>query len=80
MLISHKNLLQWTTGEMLEKQAKSKSNRISQRLETTKQEDVLDIVELVEPEVMAEKPVKEINNKKSILPTYNSWDDALEDW
>lgn len=64
----------------IEKQAKSKSNRISQRLETTKQEDVLDVVELVEPEVMAEKPVKEINNKKSILPTYNSWDEALEDW
>lgn len=64
----------------IEKQAKSKSNRISQRLDTTKQEDVLDVVELVEPEVMAEKPVKEINNKKSILPTYNSWDEALEDW
>ena len=64
----------------IEKQAKSKSNRISQRLETTKQEDVLDVVELVEPEVMAEKPVKEINNNKSILPTYNSWDEALEDW
>ena len=64
----------------IEKQAKSKSNRISQRLETTKQEDVLDVVELVEPEVMAKKPVKEINNKKSILPTYNSWDEALEDW
>ena len=64
----------------IEKQAKSKSNRISQRLETIKQEDVLDVVELVEPEVMAEKPVKEINNKKSILPTYNSWDEALEDW
>ena len=67
----------------IEKQAKSKSNKISKRLdapklETSKTEDVL-INEFIEenkpaiPEV-TKKP------KQKTLDTYSSWDEALEDW
>lgn len=67
----------------IEKQAKSKSNKISKRLEqpkleAPKTEDVLidEFIEENKPalqEVTSEKP-------KNTLDTYSSWDEALEDW
>lgn len=64
----------------LEKQTKSKSNRISQRLENKQNKMLEPVVEIVEPIEIVEETIKEENSKKSILPTYNSWDEALEDW
>jgi transposase InsO family protein len=67
----------------IEKQAKSKSNKISKRLdapklETPKTEDVL-IDEFIEENKPAIPEVTETTKKKT-LNTYSSWDEALEDW
>ena len=70
----------------IEKQAKSKSNKISNRLEgpkieAPKVEDIL-VDELLE-EIIKETPNKApTENKKDEkkLNTYSSWEEALEDW
>jgi hypothetical protein len=62
----------------IEKQAKSKSNRISKRLETQK---LIETNE--EPPIVVEdipKSIFEQSKNKPALPTYNNWDEALEDW
>ena len=67
----------------IEKQAKSKSNKIGKRLEqpkleAPKTEDVL-IEEFIEK--ITECPsTEEVPVKKSKLNTYSNWDEALEDW
>ena len=67
----------------IEKQAKSKSNKISNRLETPqleapKTEDLL-VEEFIE-EVKQETPKTTPPEKKKKIDTYSSWDEALEDW
>ena len=67
----------------IEKQAKSKSNRIGKRLEQpkleeSKTEDVL-IEEFIEENNPSIQKITE-EPKKKILDTYSSWDEALEDW
>ena len=68
----------------IEKQAKSNSNRISKRLETPKleqhkTEDIL-VEEFIE-EITQTTPNKgTIEQPKNKISTYNSWDEALEDW
>lgn len=68
----------------LEKQAKSKSNRISKRLpapqlETPTTDDIL--VEEFIQETTPQTIVDVIPEKKTNpLATYSSWDEALEDW
>ena len=67
----------------IEKQAKSKSNKISKRLEqpkleAPKTEDIL-AEEFIE-EVTECPPAEEVPVKKNKLNTYNNWDEALEDW
>lgn len=71
------------TSREIEKQAKSKSNKISKRLEqpkleAPKTEDVL-IDEFIEENKPAIPEVTETTTKKT-LNTYSSWDEALEDW
>ena len=66
----------------IEKQAKSKSNKISNRLkapkfEAPKTEDIL--AEEFIDEVIECTPEEKIPAKKK-LNTYNNWDEALEDW
>ena len=70
----------------IEKQAKSKSNKISQRLETPKlvesnMEDLLidEFIEEFEQEI-PKVVSSEKSDKKKVLDTYSSWDEALEDW
>ena len=67
----------------IEKQAKSKSNKISKRLEqpeleAPKTEDVL-VEEFIE-ELTECPPTEETPVKKNKLNTYSNWDEALEDW
>lgn len=67
----------------IEKQAKSKSNKISKRLEQPKLEapkikDAL-VEEFIE-EITECPPAEEVPVKKNKLNTYNNWDEALEDW
>lgn len=66
----------------VEKQAKSKSNKISKRLEqpkleTPKTEDAL-VEEFIEE--ITECPSAEEVPAKKKLNTYSNWDEALEDW
>ena len=67
----------------IEKQAKSKSNKISKRLEqpkleAPKTEDAL-VEEFIE-EITEYPPAEEAPVKKNKLNTYSNWDEALEDW
>lgn len=64
----------------IEKQAKSKSNKISNRLEQPV-EKLLEENNLIEEEIVevVAENVPAIKSK-SILPAYKSWDEALEDW
>lgn len=65
----------------IEKQAKSKSNRISKRLEPSEVpllEESKTIIDVEAVEVIPENTSSiQANNS---LPTYSSWDEALEDW
>lgn len=67
----------------LEKQEKSKSNKISNRLELEdpKTEDIL-IEEALEEiaQTTPDTTSSEKDNKENKLNTYSSWDEALEDW
>ncbi|MBQ8626892.1 MAG: transposase family protein [Agathobacter sp.] len=67
----------------VEKQAKSKSNKISKRLEqpkleAPKTEDAL-VEEFIEG-ITECPPAEEVPAKKNKLNTYSNWDEALEDW
>lgn len=67
----------------IEKQVKSKSNRISKRLEQPKLEAPKTEDVLIEEFIEENKPViPEVAKepKKKTLDTYSSWDEALEDW
>lgn len=69
----------------IEKQAKSKSNRIDKRLqnagiiEPPKPDDLI-VEEFVEEPQKAPAETKVSNTNKNVLPTYSNWDEALEDW
>ena len=70
-------------ARVIEKQAKSKSNKISKRLEqpkleAPKTEDVL-VEEFIE-EITECPPAEEVPVKKNKLNTYSNWDEAWEDW
>jgi hypothetical protein len=81
MLPSAKNM---RPAREIEKQAKSKSNRISKRLPTPQleapaTEDIL-VAEFIE-ETTQQPIVEAVPEKKTNpLATYSSWDEALEDW
>ena len=65
----------------IEKQAKSKSNRISKRLELPEAPLLEENKPIIDVEVIEVIPEDTSSVKsKNILPTYNSWDEALEDW
>lgn len=68
----------------IEKQAKSKSNRISKRLEHPKLEASKTEDAIINEFIEESKPViPEVTHKepqKKTLDTYSSWDEALEDW
>ena len=80
MLPSAKNM---RPAREIEKQAKSKSNKISKRLEQSKLEAPKTEGALVEEfieEITECPPAEEVPVKKNKLNTYSNWDEALEDW
>lgn len=72
----------------IEKQAKSRSNRISKRLELPEEplleesKTIIDaeVVEIIPENTSAMLETPSNAQKENALSTYSSWDEALEDW
>lgn len=72
----------------IEKQAKSRSNRIDKRLQNAgiidapRADDLLidEFIEEIQEAPVETKASNTSDTNKNVLPTYNNWDEALEDW